>query len=150
MTTEIADADWFLQQIVDWANKSGLGVGVTLNVGGLLVSGTTISGAKYFNDLAKQVGSSKTEASDELLKTLSEIIGAYASIYEVPDEAEADSGEPTDGSSSDALATPTFIHLADARFFYPNAKPLPHNRGVLWRGKVSQVNAFSLGILNAE
>lgn len=46
--------------------------------------------------------------------------------------------------------SPMLIHLKDARFFHAAGKPIPNNRGVWWRGRLSQVSGFMLGTLSAE
>lgn len=43
---------------------------------------------------------------------------------------------------------PCYIHLVNAQVFYPNAQPIPGNRGVAWRGKISSVDAFWHGKLD--
>ncbi len=49
--------DWFLRVLVGMANSSRLQVNVTLNVGGLLLSGTLISERQYFEGVAEGIRS---------------------------------------------------------------------------------------------
>jgi hypothetical protein len=43
--------DWFLANQVHLANRFGVEQGITLNVGGVLISGTLINGRNYFKEM---------------------------------------------------------------------------------------------------
>jgi hypothetical protein len=126
--------DWYLQQLVAIVNKSDIEFGITLVVGGSVMSGRLIGGKRYFEEFARDFSAAwPTETKDEIRRAL------------------ASKGELYDNSKdTDTLSTPPqFIHLADARCFYPGSQ-LPNNRGVLWRGKINAVSGFSLGSLSAD
>lgn len=156
--TEKDPQDWFLDQLVEWANRYGVEMGITLNAGGMLVSGQTISGRNYFIELAKEFRVGKEEGS--LVHTLGDLIEANKQIYEKYDltiknqEEGLETGHEAiaDGEESDDSfpPPPTYIHLRDARIYAPGQVPIPGNRGVLWRGRLSEINGYSLGSLSAD
>ena len=53
-TTLETDMDWFLQALVVLTNKREIGVGVTLNVGGLMVSGELVRESGILKGLSKR------------------------------------------------------------------------------------------------
>jgi hypothetical protein len=132
-----ADADWFLQALVDMANGSDTEFPVTLNVGGMLVSGTLVGGHKYFEGFAKDFFSGWSESTRESAGTLEKWFAELGEIYTA--DKKADGGNP--------LASIRFIHLKNARFFQPGVAPIPTNRGVWWRGRLEAVEGFVLGTL---
>jgi hypothetical protein len=128
----IAETDWFLQRLVGFANYWGIEASITLQVSGMLVSGTLISGAKYFEEFAAQfAGGFKNNA--ELSEPFHELISSYKKIYAVAPEEVIDQSPPN------------YVHLRNAQFYQPGQKPLPANQGVLWRGRVAEIGGFNLG-----
>lgn len=127
----LAREDWFLQTLVDTVNRSELSFGITLNVGGFLISGTLISGKSYFEgfggDFASGCNNVKTAQS------IKETFAKCGNIYKEDQEN---------------LPPPAYIHLKDARFFNTSGRPIPGNRGVWWRGRISEVQGFVLGSLS--
>jgi hypothetical protein len=152
------DPDWFLQQLVDMANHNTLGFPVTLHVGGVTVSGTIISGRKYFESWAAEVSAALNfpNADPEAVTKLKEVVrdqfGRLGAIYPEArsdgDTAEA-GGEAQESEYERAKNPPSFIHLADARFFL-GSNWVPTNRSVLWRGRISEVEGWFLGTLSAD
>lgn len=126
--------DWFLAYLVHWANDIGFEFGITLNVGGALVSGLVISGANYFKEFAANYASGISDPS--LSEGLERMFGQFSVIYEIPEEDQKLKGPP-----------PSFIHLRNAKLYQTSGNPIPSGRGVLWRGKLSDVHGFSLGSL---
>lgn len=129
------ETDFFLAQLVRWANQWGIEQGVTLAVGGAVVSGDLIGGKQYFEELADTITATVTPADgqNEIKTTIAAFYKQYAALYEKPEGAQDDWSPP-----------PTFIHLRNARWVYPD-RLIPGNRGVLWRGKLSAVDGFCLG-----
>ena len=128
-------ADWFLQQLVEMVNKNeGLGFNVTLNVGGFLVSGILAGGKEYFKGFGKEF-SVYAGNDEEARRDLAESMAQWGKIYDNRDKEENPS-------------PPTYIHLRDAKFFQTSGNPIPGNRGVWWRGRVSAVDGFILGTLS--
>jgi len=132
-TTHITvETDWFLQNLVSFSNDWGIEMGITLQVSGVLVSGTLISGAKYFDEFAEQFSGGFKEES-ELRVSFYKLISSYKNIYEV--ESQEANNRPA----------PEYIHLKNTKFFQPGQKAIPTNNGVLWRGRIREVGGFTLG-----
>ncbi len=91
---------------------------ITLNVGGLMISGNLLSQKQYLE------------------------LFLHGAIQEIIDKAKA-SGKlsPADGVDDD----PTdYIHLETVKFWLPGT-PFTAMNSPLWRGPVAAVNGFSLG-----
>ncbi|MCY1514629.1 hypothetical protein D9M68_491780 [compost metagenome] len=130
------DADAFLQFLVNLVNNGSQieSIGVTLQMGGMLVSGSIVSGAKYFDSFAASfTGSLNTldaAARDAVHASLAEL----GDVFRVPQPADP---------------LPNYIHLADALFFTADGTPIA-GQPTLWRGRTSSVDGFILGRLQAE
>jgi len=123
--------DWFLQRLVDIVNGSDLEFGVTLIVGGSIVSGRMVGGKKYFETFAKEFSDAfPGDARERIYESFAQHGGIYS--------------QPNDENEG---APPQFIHLIDSYCFFPENQ-VPSNRGVLWRGKINAVSGFSLGQLS--
>lgn len=119
--------DWLLQLLVSLVNTRNVrGIFVTLNVGGLLVCGELTGAKHYFEEFGKDFAS-----GDETLEKFFKDLG--------------------DKLCSDLKEKPrldfSFIHLRNARFYYPGQQPIPTNQGIRWRSKLEAIDAFSLGSL---
>lgn len=124
--------DWFLQSLVNMANKDKIEIGLTLQVSGFLVSGVLVSGARYFEGFGEDFSQG---ASPESAASIKSSFAKYGDIYE--------------GNISDQ-PPPQYIHLKNARFFHTTGNPIPGNKGVWWRGRLFEVGGFSLGTLSAD
>lgn len=125
--TRLIHEDWFLQELVGLANVVGdFELGVTLNVQGSIISGTAISGRRYFEEAAKLF------ATEDPENHLSNWVKSFTAIY--------DEGEKP-------AAPPGYIHLMNARVFGTGEGTIPSNDGTLWRGRISAVSGFSFGSL---
>lgn len=122
--------DWFLQSLVSMANN-GVEVGVTLQVSGLLVSGVLAGGKAYFEGFAEDFSSGLNDP--ETAKSVRDSFAKYGEIYK--------------NEGDDAPPLPQYIHLKNARFFNTSGNPIPGNKGVWWRGRISEVAGFTLGSL---
>lgn len=132
------EMDWFLQTLVDDVASRGVEIGLTLHIAGGIVSGTLISGDKYFKGIAEEVGAG-AESDDDVPSQLSQIWAQYAEIY-----------SPAEGNSSDQQPPSMFLHLKEARFHLPGAPAIPENRGVFWRTRLSEVSGFAVGVLSGD
>jgi hypothetical protein len=122
------EGDWLLQTLVSSVNaEDDFELSITLQTGGLLVSGTLISGRRYFVALAKVFTESGKPGED--YKSISKLGDIYA---------------PKTGSTE----KPSFIHLKQAQFFGPGTMPTPSSEGVLWRGRICDVAGFFLGTIS--
>lgn len=124
-------ADWFLQSFVTMFNENNGSMGLTLVTHGFLVSGQLIGGKEYFEGFGDDLASAIPNGGDKIKQTYKEM---GEKVY----------NREKEGNSH----APTFIHLKNAKFFHPNGQPIPTNRGVLWRGRISEISGFSLGQLS--
>jgi hypothetical protein len=130
--------DWFLQSLVSLVNNSESEIGVTLQVSGFLVSGLLVGGAKYFEGFAAELATAFPE-DQRTTESIQKAFSSYgAGLYKPTDTADVSSPPPT------------YIHLKQARFFHIIGTPVPVNRGVWWRGRLSEVSAFVMGTLSKE
>ncbi|CAB3824718.1 gas vesicle accessory protein GvpU [Achromobacter piechaudii] len=129
-------ADAFLQFLVNLVNNGSQleSIGVTLQMGGMLVSGSIVSGAEYFDRFATSFTGSldmlDTDSRDAVRRSLAEL----GDVFRVPQPADP---------------LPNYIHLADALFFTADGTPIA-GQPTLWRGRTSSVDGFILGRLQSE
>lgn len=134
---EIGNQDWFLEDAIGGIISKGVEFGITLTVSGLIISGTLINGKTYFEELSKSLKSASKEKGD-VAEVIGELWGGFKTIYEDPSE-ETENKTPSRVS---------FIHLKDAHIFAPGQQAMPTDEGILWRGKISSVDGFSIGVLS--
>lgn len=136
-TVRVDDKDWFLQMLVDMANKNpSIGVGLTLNVGGMIISGNLCNGKDYFYRFGESLGDAIFPNDKDNAQSVHE---AYRSIG---DDVYDDSSEKNPAS---------YIHMMNAKFFSVKGDIIPSTSvGFLWRGKISSVDSFSLGSLSKD
>jgi hypothetical protein len=130
--SQVDDRDWFLQNLVNMVNARDIELGITLNSGGFLVSGLLVSGKKFFSGLGSDLSVSFNDP--EVRRGIEQ---SYAQI-----------GEIYSGPSGETTAPPNYLHLMQARFFHTGGQPVPGSEGVWWRGRISEVSGFFLGMLD--
>lgn len=123
--------DWMIQWMVEFSNKTGFEFGVSLTVGGNLVSGRLIPHKKYFELLAAELSGGFESISSNVAEEIKNTIASFSPV-------EAEGEEPP----------PQYIHLANARIFADSKGPI-YMAGNLWRGKVRAVDGFSFGRLDS-
>ena len=129
------DADWLLKLLVDLlaSGDAGNSLGITLQVSGIFVSGELIGGRQYFDGMTEE-------------------FVAAAHIKEVHpttlSEALTQIGDDVYGGAMEE-AGPGYIHLKNARFLTADGQRIPTNRGVYWRGKLTSIDGFNVGILSS-
>jgi len=138
LKNRVRSEDWFLQSLVNVVNGGQLSFGVTLNVGGFLISGVLVSGKEYFDGLGGDVASGVDDS--EAASLIQETFNKYGAIYDIDDVKGKEEGLPR----------PAYIHMRDARFFSTSGEPVPSNQGVWWRGRIGEVQGFVLGCLGEE
>ena len=131
-----AQHDWFLQALVNIANTSPLNFGVTLQVSGFLVSGVVVSGKAYFAAMGEQVADGYAQ-NPEIANQMRRMFATFESAY-------------PNGQGQPDQPVPQFIHLQNARFYSTDSTPVPGNQGIWWRGRISEVSAVVIGILNVS
>jgi hypothetical protein len=100
-------------------------LGITLNVGGILISGDLISHKTYIEN-------------DVILNKVKELLNNQQPSATTP-EQEVD--------ASNVL----YIHLKNAKFFQPGQPGIPtKGEGFLWRGRLDCVDGFALGKIGFE
>ncbi|OOE37463.1 hypothetical protein BZG04_03360 [Salinivibrio kushneri] len=122
---ETCNKDWFLQEMINLANV-GAELDITINVGGVLASGTLIGGQKYFEMLAESINFSNEGNPDN--ETVKKFFSGFGDMYQ--------EAPPVDSIG--------YIHMKDIKFHALSGTPVPSN-STIWRGRLSQVNGFILG-----
>ena len=145
MTEEAAEqpeakADDLLVSLVSIVNRLPLDVsfGVTLLIGGCLVTGFLVSGESYFAAFGKDFASGIEDEENR---------GSLEASFASLGEKYAALREEGDSEDDDPFQT-VYLHMRDARFFTPGQGPVPTEGGVWWRGRISEVSGFNLGILS--
>lgn len=131
--SKVDDRDWFLQNLVNMVNAKDIELGITLNVGGFLVSGRLVSGQKYFGGFGEDLGSSFNDP--EIRRNIEQSYAQLGGIYTAgrkPDES---------------ITPPNYLHLMNARFVHTTGEAIPSDGGVWWRARISEVSGFFLGTL---
>ena len=131
--------DWFLQILVNMTNAGdgSAEFGMTLLVSGFLISGKMVGGAKYFDGFAN--GFASGFADQTVAESIRVSVSQCGEIYKTDVTQRAAADQP--------LPSPAFVHLKEARFFNTAGDPIPANRGVWWRGRLSEVSGFMIGTL---
>lgn len=125
--------DKLLQAIVAIPEKTTIELTITLNVGGLIISGQLISRDDYFEDLTRLFSNASSESNVPFM--LSDFFRDLG--RQLVDGAHDDGAE--------GIPLPRFIHLRNAKMYPDQGQGLPHTHQVLWRGRLSQVDGFMLG-----
>jgi hypothetical protein len=125
---EQGSADPLLRLFTHRADKKGLELEITLEVGGLLISGYLTSVGKYCERLEAQM----SEGLAHIDPTFN------------PDEASDE--EPA--AALPVASSNDFIHLRDA--WISGLRSEPAIQAPVWRGRLSSVDGFVLGLLEEE
>jgi hypothetical protein len=124
------DYDGLLQALVAFANQWGITSTITLNLGGSMVSGELISVNSYIDEFAAQYRDGFTDP--ELGKTFFELVSSFKP--ETPNPA---------GTLPEQR--PRYIHMRNVRTYAPGRPQFAVN-STLWRGRISEVSGFVLGV----
>ncbi|QXG34255.1 gas vesicle accessory protein GvpU [Pseudomonas viridiflava] len=121
--------DWLLQWLVKFVANTKVELGVTLTVGGNLVSGHLISHDDYFEQLAQDLSAPFSQFENGTEDSMKEMILSFR-----PGDSNAD--------------TPAFhfIHLKDCQTYSNDGNPICESR-VLWRGRIAAVDGFTIGLI---
>lgn len=112
----------------------GSGMGITLSVKGQLVSGILVSTREYYEGMAEEFRQASGQGG--LNEVLAEQFDQIATMAKEDQE-----------KVPPPLAF--HIHLKEARIL-SGGQLVPKNRPVWWRGRISQVDGFSLGVLRED
>lgn len=135
--TPFESADGILQFLSYVSNNGYYGFGVTLFVGGMLISGNVISNKEFRQNLTDTIRNSFEKKSDEEKA----FIENYLRHIEPQNEEKEDLTEPIETR---------YIHLKNARVFNAGNKPIPGVGGFVWRGRLESIDAFSWGTLSSS
>lgn len=129
----------FLPELVKVGKGASFQPGVTLCVGGTLISGELIDGAAYFNELVTETRAVPSEAlNPETAKQLVALFQHFANRYTRP---PADPGQTLGAVESE------HIHLRNARIRLLDGSDLLAGPKGLWRVRLNAVDAATLGLL---
>jgi hypothetical protein len=136
-----AEPDSLLLAFVNGANQSGMEMGLTLHVAGMVISGTLISFGTYLESMGgymRRIGGPGSQAGATMFDQLSEQFKAAM--------AESGAGEPEQLDLPGEQPREPYIHLRDALVFAPGVpSPMPR---ILWRGRLSHVSGWFIGSLS--
>ena len=118
--------DPFLKTINAAVNTHDFSFGITLLVGGGMVTGTLISSKSFFDGFADSISQAWPGGPNEDVR-----------------RGFAQWGQPETANIHE-----DFLHLKDARYVSGNDIVPPNGNGVLWRGDIDSVSGFSLGSYN--
>lgn len=125
--------DWFLQFFVKMVNGSSTEIPVTLLIGGAILSGSLVSGHRYFDEIGAGFVEALTDkVPTDAIETFDGFMKKNSEVY-TTEEGRETAGEPT------------FIHLREARYFHQSGAPIPSNQGIWWRGRISEIDGWSFG-----
>ena len=140
------DVDFLLEEFVRCVEVTGSELGITLFAGGMIITGTLISGRKYFEANAQEFRDAGGEMNELFAGLLSSIAKKYPGVPETEDEAVATlkGNDPRDRRRA-------WIHLKDAHIVVqgPGTLLLPTN-GCLWRGSLHSIDGYTFGRWHRE
>jgi hypothetical protein len=143
-----SEPDSLLLAFVNGANQSGLEIGLTLHVSGMVVSGTLISFGTYLDSMGgymRHIGAGPGSQTS---------LTAFAAMFDqLSDQfktamAESGASEPDPADLPDGQPRELYIHLRDALVFAPGVpSAVPRT---LWRGRLSHVSGWFIGSLSVS
>lgn len=123
--------DWLLQWFTKFVNNTQFQIGITLSVGGNLISGQLISHQSYFEQLALDFSGPFDAIEGVEQSEIKDLLLAFIPQPVAEEESET---------------AYQFLHLKDAKVYSNADLPIASN-GALWRGKIAAVDGFNLGNL---
>jgi hypothetical protein len=140
-------ADGQLQTLIDWVNGTETELGITLMVGGLIVSGRLASSHRYFEEFADQLVDGITITfTDEPDTDPTDSLRLIRETFALP-------GKQMTSIPPDRRPAPRFIHLREPSFRVGTVTlnlSLPGGRPAWWRGRLARVDGFFLGQMSDD
>jgi hypothetical protein len=135
----VGEGDTLLEELVRLADRRGLEVGVTIYIGGTLISGVLTSGQAFFEGAALRLQSARGPAHAKQA-----LMGFFRDHrdQEMPSSGE---GEGVDTEGDPFVG---YVHLRNARPFDASGPYL--SEGVWWRGRLDRIDGFNFGLVNPE
>lgn len=123
--------DYLLEHMVRAADEEDLKLGVTLYVGGTIITGLLVSGDAYLEGCAERFA--EAEGKEQAKQSLVDFM------------QRTKRGQPDGTAGGDEVTAHTgYIHLAEARAVSADGHVHP---GVWWRGRIDRIDAFHFGML---
>lgn len=119
------EADWVLQHLINVICRNDTPFGLTVTVGGALVSGIVISPGAWIEAIANVDGGRGSDLASHLESFATEKIG---------DEDELDDDDVE------------YLHMREARYLGANGW-LPAADGCIWRARINQITSWSVGVM---
>lgn len=135
----LRDYDPLLDVWVQQAN-SRLELGVTLMVGGLLVSGTLVGQRQYLEGIADEFRNAPGGTPDGGGGLAEVFDSVVAELYGPSERKESDDGDGDASSEQDVGGG--FIHMKDVRVLDPGGDS---TKAAWWRGRLTAVDGFMFG-----
>jgi hypothetical protein len=133
--------DWVFLELVDLVNRSTVELPVTLVVQGAIVTGKLIGSHSFY----QEYGNLWYQLITRALEESSEVAD---SVKERWTELGKRALEQT--KSEEEFQPPVHVHLKGARYVVGQGLPVPTGGAAfLWRGRISEVSAFSIGELGS-
>ena len=124
--------DWMLSTLNTIVNNNNITIGITVVVSGIIVSGHLAGGKEYFDAIGSEFSSILSSAS---------VGDSFLSLAERIYNSESD-------HVKNGPLSADYIHIKQARFYNSAGAVLPQSEAVWWRGRISEVSGYSLGIIS--
>ena len=134
-TFDAYSPDRYLQYLVSIVNGTDLQYTITLFVDGIIISGFLISMERYFAGIKEKLTRQLDMEEDKKQKVIRYLTDQDHIMVDV--EAEKDN------------PFPQCIHMRDVTIMFAKDN-LVKSKGLWWRGRIAQVDGFTLGALEFE
>jgi hypothetical protein len=142
---EVPFSDWALEDWVVYANEYGMEIGVTLQIGGFLVSGKTASGGEFLRNMGESLSEATMGAGDKY-KEISEMLKNMYEKQAQNSYPQISLEESESSKKKQSTREPSFIHLKQVAIFTDSQiSPIQVK---YWRGKLASVDAWFLGTMS--
>jgi hypothetical protein len=128
--------DLSLARLVLMTNEYNMSIPITLQVGGIIITGKMVSIVEYFKLLSKEYNPDP-EGKSTQWGFLNRFFDESAEVARV--EIEKDKSE------NKHRVQPNYIHLKEAQII--NGINFIPNGGTLWRGRLEKVDGYFMGML---
>lgn len=137
-TKVLGDIDPTLQRLVYTINMTHISIKLTLLVGGLMISGTAISGREFFEEQARRHHAIQPQGFGLVLERF---------VEEYPAKVEGALRQVNDEQLAEKVDLTTQIHLKDVHIWFgPNVSLSgPSSADIMWRGRLSAIDGFIMG-----
>lgn len=125
--------DVILTMFINTVNNTDISMGITLNIGGQIITGNLISYKRYLREVGEQFGNTNDEhgIGIALKDSFKSVADEVEKIFANTENTEDDGNKPQE---------PNFIHLSEVRIIGQTNVTSKH-----WRGKLSSVDGFIFG-----